>query len=381
MSRKSRYLNFFKSNHTALKAVALALSFVIFASVFSFAFSVRAVSPMEYTVSKVSGKAGDTVEVSVSISPNSEVGAMRFDLSYDKTKLQYKKNEYSKTTGAMITVNPDYIAGFRLVLVHADGLSFGGSLLTLEFEILAGWSGMTDLKLSVEENYHYKSYNAVPFTVKNGSVSVSGGTGYTTTTERPTTTKPTTTKPTTTKSVTTTKPTATVKPVTTTKQDSKNETEKQTTNWVTVPDWIIDQVLSPTTKPSKPETSKQDTSNEKSTVSSPSSSSDGTGQITPERTGLSDEEKELVLEHFSKESIPVSIGDDGSIYIQDTTEPLTGSEPAGDELSDTAVDESEKDSVGKSPSKIKIVFALILAILSIFASFFAIVINLKKRRK
>ena len=221
----------------------------------------------------------------------------------------------------------------------------------------------------------------MPFTVKNGSVSVSGGTGDTGT-ERPTTTNPvTTTKPTSTKLVTTTKPTTTIKSVTTTKKDSKNETEKQTISWVTVPDSIIDQVLSPTTKPSKPETSKQDANTEKSTGSASTSSTAGTGQVTPGRTGLSDEEKELVLEYFSKESIPVSIGDDGSIYIQDTTEPLTGSEPAGDELSDTAVDESEKDSVGKSPSKIKIVFALILAILSIFASFFAIVINLKKRRK
>ncbi|NLP48807.1 MAG: hypothetical protein GX345_07685 [Clostridiales bacterium] len=363
--------------------LVLALTALLILPLSVFVLKPRAVSPMEYTVSKVSGKAGDTVEVSVNISPNSEVGAMSFDLSYDKSKLKYEKNEYNTTTGAMITVNPDYKAGFRLVLIHAGGLSFGGPLLTVEFKILPGWSGKTDLKLSVEENYHYKSYDEVPFTVKNGSVSVSGGTGDTTTTQRPTTTKPTTTKPTTTKP-TTTKPTTTkpaaTKPTSpetvTTKGEKASQKDSQAFEWVTVPDSILDKIFPDKAKPKptdSPETHTQADKNIKTTIDK-----DEEGKGKPL---LNEEEKQELIEYLEKESIPVSIADDGSIYIQEEgegTEPESTTEPSGD--SSLVGDESDADSnePGRSTQGYKL--AAVFAAISVLASLIAVSILLKKRK-
>lgn len=323
-------------------------------SAFALNFRANAAGSVSYTVSSASGAAGDIVAVTVSISPNSEVGAMTFDLSYDKSKLSVVEAKEVKGTGGSVAVNKDHANGIRFVLVHATGLSYGGTLLTVEFKILAGWSGNTDLKLKVSENAHFETYKEIPYTVKNGKVSVIGGPATTESSQPTSTTKPSTTV--------TTRPGSTIGTTVGTTKPQQTQKEPDITQWITVPDSIIDDIFSSTTRPSKQETTNKD---------------------IPGRTGLSDEEKELVLDHFSKESIPVSIGDDGSIYIPATTEPKdsTESELAGDEISNGTTGKTDTDTVTKTPSKAKIVIAIILAIVSIIASLFAIIVNLKKRRK
>ncbi len=204
-----------KNSGSITKAFVLVFAVVLFAGFISLPVHLNAASATQLTVSDASGKAGDEVTISISISPNSGLGAGELVLKYDTSKLTYLKYQLGPAAnGGMSVVNPDYrpetgFKSIKYVYINATGLTAGGSVLDITFTIKSGWSGETPLVLTADEfKESSDNYKDITYNIKNGKIT----TGTTTPTQPDvtSTTKPdvgTTAKPTTTP--TTTKPTTT----------------------------------------------------------------------------------------------------------------------------------------------------------------------------
>lgn len=206
-----------KMSNSILKALVLLFAVVLFIGFTSMPMHLIAASAVQLAVSDASGKAGDDVTVSITISPNSKLGAAGILLKYDASKLEYKEHTLGAASiGSLSVVNPDYRpkeGNFKTIFdafVNAEGLDSGGSLLDITFKIKSGWSGATPLVLTTNEFVNPNDYKEIAHNVINGNVTIGAPTTADvttvattgTSTTKPgdtTTTKPTTTKPTTTR--------------------------------------------------------------------------------------------------------------------------------------------------------------------------------------
>lgn len=192
-----------KNSVSIAKAFVLVLAVVLFAGFLSLPMHLNAASAVQLTVSDASGKAGDVVTISITISPNSTLGAADLLLKYDASKLMYKEHKIGLAAdGGLSSVNPNYkIEGNFTTIYHAYinmyGLAAGGSMLDVTFTIKSGWSGETPLALTVKGlNDASSQYKEIEHNIKNGKISIGTATttnpGVTTTTNLgvSTTTKP-----------------------------------------------------------------------------------------------------------------------------------------------------------------------------------------------
>lgn len=174
--------------------------------------SVSAEGGAAVSIGSASGKAGDTVTVSVNLNQNPGVIAMSLNVGYDANQLELVKvNNAGVLNGYS---SPDAYGGGSYTLNWEDGLSTTnnnatGTIATMTFKLKENCDKANISVSGVGHNADVK-----PVTVSGSSGTITNTNPTTTTT----TTKPTTQKETTTKKVTTTKPTTTKKKTTTTKR-------------------------------------------------------------------------------------------------------------------------------------------------------------------
>lgn len=133
-----------------------------------------------FTVSTVSGKAGDVVNVKVTITNNPGIATFSLKLNFDNSKLE----PVALTKGAAVTsgsITSNVQAGTNLsqlsfvsaFWVNANNITANGELYTVQFKIKTGASGNIPLTLTYNPNdVANKDYNNVPMSVVNGAVNV-----------------------------------------------------------------------------------------------------------------------------------------------------------------------------------------------------------------
>jgi len=158
-----------------------------------------AITPVNLSVSSISGAIGSEVQININISADSYLGAGQFRVTYDPTKLQItasnkilkglsvneqvtaeNNGDISGTTSMLTSTIPLATAGVVLAsITSTEGFTYGsdisaGSLLRIKFIILPGATGDIPVTLSVTEFNSYTAGNpAIPFTVvQQGKVTV-----------------------------------------------------------------------------------------------------------------------------------------------------------------------------------------------------------------
>jgi hypothetical protein len=165
-----------KINKTRIRFASFIMAFVLIVCAAAAPIHVKAASPVSLTVSSLTATAGADVVVSINISANSGLAAATLLLKYDTTKLTYKSRAFGPASGQINVFNENYanagnIRTLNLTLIHAEGITVGGSMLNITFTVRTGWTGSTPLTLTAEEFVNL-GYNEIPKTISNGSVSV-----------------------------------------------------------------------------------------------------------------------------------------------------------------------------------------------------------------
>ncbi len=220
-----------KSSNNIIKLLTLLFAVVLFAGFISLPLHLRAASDVQLKVSDASGKAGDDVIVLITISPNSGLSAAGMYLKYDADKLTYQNHSNGPASG-MTSVNPNFRTqdNFKIMkfaLISSPGITVGGTMYSITFNVKPSWTGATTLILTTDEFIDGEKYELIPHEISNGSITI--GTPTTTVATTATATGTSTTKP---GETTTTKPgvTTTTRPTTTrtqlvTDKDGANVTE------------------------------------------------------------------------------------------------------------------------------------------------------------
>lgn len=197
-------------------ATVLALS--------SLVFSVSAADNAVVSIGNASGKAGETVTVSVDLSQNPGVIAMELNVAFDSSKLELvSASDTGKLNGYGSSSTYE---GSAYTLYWEDGIattnnSATGTIATMTFRLK---EDCDKADVSISGTGYDTDLNTVNVSASGGTITNTQATTAPTTT-KPTTTKPTTTKPSTTKP-TTTKKASTTKKVTTTRNIVEFETEE-----------------------------------------------------------------------------------------------------------------------------------------------------------
>jgi len=160
-----------------IASILTALTIVVCAA--AMPVSVKAVSPVSLTVSNVTAAAGADVVISLNISANSGLAAGSFLLKYDTAKLTYISKTFGPAKGELNSFNENYantgdIRTIYYTPVHTEGITAGGAMLSITFTVKTGWTGSTPLTLTTTEFINL-SYNEIPKTITNGSVTVPDG--------------------------------------------------------------------------------------------------------------------------------------------------------------------------------------------------------------
>jgi len=130
-------------------------------------------------LSNASGKAGEQIQVTMSLKNNPGIIAATMEVSYDSSKLRLvnvrdegllKDSIFSDSYSR----NPYYLSWNDALATENN--SAEGTIATLTFEILPGTSaGKTEVVLSLSEREIFdKDLNDVPFNGKNGIITISG---------------------------------------------------------------------------------------------------------------------------------------------------------------------------------------------------------------
>ena len=105
------------------------------------AFAIDTTAALTLSADKTTANAGDIITVTVSVSENSNLGALTFNVEFDKAA--YALVEGSVTTpisvldhGFQSYVNLGYAGGVRYVGVTARTLTEGGALVTFQLQVV-----------------------------------------------------------------------------------------------------------------------------------------------------------------------------------------------------------------------------------------------------
>ncbi len=134
-----------------------------------------------FTVSSASGILGDTVEITVSVSANSDIAAADLFVAFNNTKLEYVSGAAGDAVGAgtISSINPQPAVGDTTEIMQALAsdpvITAGGSLMVLKFKILDGWYGVTPLTLTVGQIVD-EFYETMDYGITNGSITCQSST-------------------------------------------------------------------------------------------------------------------------------------------------------------------------------------------------------------
>ena len=132
---------------------------------------------MSLTASSVSGEAGDTVEVEISVSDNPGIASLKFDVEYADC-LTLEGVTFNSAFGPYATTPPVYSNPQRITLISPfSECTVNGVLATLTFKIADDApAGEYDISLSYIQSETYDSdFNDVAVDLTDGSVTVGGG--------------------------------------------------------------------------------------------------------------------------------------------------------------------------------------------------------------
>ena len=129
---------------------------------------------VQFTVSNVTGKAGDTVTVSINISANSKMSAGTFEISFDPALLEY----VSAAKGTALTVGMEHIdydaanSIITMAYINSGELDTSGSIIDIQFKIKAGIPNQViNMDMSVLELID-SNYYCLLFTITQGTINV-----------------------------------------------------------------------------------------------------------------------------------------------------------------------------------------------------------------
>lgn len=108
------------------------------------AFAVNTTAALTLSADKTTANAGDIITVTVSVSENSNLGALEFNVEFDRTA--YTPVANSATTPVLAlnpTVNLDYATGVRYTGATAGAITEGGALLTFQLQVVKPGSALS----------------------------------------------------------------------------------------------------------------------------------------------------------------------------------------------------------------------------------------------
>ena len=318
-----------KMTKSIKKTFTLFLTFIIFGGFISAGLLSNAASPVQLTVTDATGQAGDEVTISLNITADSGLAAADLLLTYDTDKLIYKSKSFGPAKGesdSAFSENYANSGNIRTIYygpVHNEGITAGGSLLSITFTIKTGWTGSTPITLIVRDDaFLDKEFNVIPYNVTNGSISI----GVASATTLPASTVPAATEP-------------SLAAATTVSSDATGT--GNTTAQVPVAIEEIKELLGP-----------------------------DAGNWDSDYGTLNEEQKVIIREHYKDQGTPVEIMPDGIYYIQTTM-------PATTLANSTAM--SDGDSGKPVSSNTKITVIILLAVLILAASFIGAYMHRKKK--
>ena len=164
-----------KNNLKSLTAIIMTL--IMLVNIFPISAFSAGNASMSLTASSVSGEAGDTVEVEISVSDNPGIASLKFDVEYADC-LTLKGVTFNSAFGPYATTPPVYSNPQRITLISPfSECTVNGVLATLTFKIADDApAGEYDISLSYIQSETYDSdFNDVAVDLTDGSVTVGGG--------------------------------------------------------------------------------------------------------------------------------------------------------------------------------------------------------------
>lgn len=108
------------------------------------AFAVNTTAALTLSADKTTANAGDIITVTVSVSENSNLGALEFNVEFDRTAYTPVANSATKPVAALNpTVNLDYATGVRYTGATAGAITEGGALLTFQLQVVKPGSALS----------------------------------------------------------------------------------------------------------------------------------------------------------------------------------------------------------------------------------------------
>jgi len=154
------------------KFVSILLVTLVFSSITCF--TAFAAAKVTFTASNVKGSIVDTVSVSVSIEPNSQIASCSLTLSYDSSKLQcisaQKGSIPVDIALAPVISTPGTIT---YEFARMSNLTAGGSVFTAKFKIIASSQDKVPLSLTIGVCTDQNA-KAIETAVSNGSIEITG---------------------------------------------------------------------------------------------------------------------------------------------------------------------------------------------------------------
>ena len=161
-----------KNNLKSLTAIIMTL--IMLVNIFPISAFSAGNASMSLTASSVSGEAGDTVEVEISVSDNPGIASLKFDVEYADC-LTLEGVTFNSAFGPYATTPPVYSNPQRITLISPfSECTVNGVLATLTFKIADDApAGKYDISLSYIQGETYDSdFNDVVLHPVDGSVTV-----------------------------------------------------------------------------------------------------------------------------------------------------------------------------------------------------------------
>ena len=158
------------------QATAFIITLIMLLNIFPISIFSLATNAMSLTVSTVSGAAGETVEVDVTVANNPGIASLKFDIAYSED-LILEGIEFNPAFGAYATSPTPYKNPQPLTMISplAD-ITVNGVFATLTFKI-ADDAAAGDHEIAVTfraKDIYNANFDDVAMTATNGSVTVGG---------------------------------------------------------------------------------------------------------------------------------------------------------------------------------------------------------------
>ncbi|NLX94419.1 MAG: hypothetical protein GXZ02_11365 [Clostridiales bacterium] len=165
-----------KTQRTMKRATGLLLTVVMVVITMVAAITANAADPIQFTVTSPSGAEGSNVVVSVMISENSGLAAADLVLNYDSTKLTFVSAvKGAASLDGLSAINGALFERVKDAFAATYGITAGGSMLDVTFNINSGWTGSTPVTLTHGKLYN-SNFDRLYSEITNGAVSIAANT-------------------------------------------------------------------------------------------------------------------------------------------------------------------------------------------------------------